>query len=87
MDGESFQYVKYGENLREKPASFNSFTGERILVRRIVNRQMRIMATLTAWRFVTKKDIYTFKPSDERFSARYLLAIINQYSGQNLSRF
>ncbi|VXD23019.1 putative type IIS restriction/modification enzyme [Planktothrix serta PCC 8927] len=77
IDSENFQYVNYGENIKEKPSSFDSFTGERILIRRIINRQFRIMATLTEQRFVTKKDVYIFKPNNKRFSARYLLAIIN----------
>jgi hypothetical protein len=73
----NFQYVKYGENIKEKPSSFDFFTGERILIRRIINRQLRIMATLTDQQFVTKKDIYIFKPNNTKFPARYLLAIIN----------
>ncbi|PZV26934.1 MAG: type II restriction endonuclease [Snowella sp.] len=77
IDNKDFQCIKYGENLREKPASFDFFMGERILVRRIVNRQLRIMATLTDERFVTKKDIYTFKSNNKNFPIKYLLAVIN----------
>ena len=71
IDNKDFQCIKYGENLREKPASFDFFMGERILVRRIVNRQLRIMATLTDERFVTKKDIYTFKSNNKNFPIKY----------------
>ncbi len=77
IDNENYQFINYGENLREKPSLFNFFIDERILIRRIVNRKLRIMATLTDQKFVTKKDIYIFKPNDKRFSIRYLLAIIN----------
>jgi hypothetical protein len=71
------EYIKYGDNLREKPSSFDFFTGERILVRRIISRQFRIMATLTQKPLVVKKDIYIFKLNTDRFSIKYLLSIIN----------
>ena len=77
IEDENFQYVKYGENLREKPSSFDLFTGERILIRRIVNRKLRVMATVVTETFVTKKDIYIFKSINTKFSTKYLLAIIN----------
>ena len=35
------------------------------------------MATLTGERFVTKKDIYTFKSNNKNFPIKYLLAVIN----------
>jgi adenine-specific DNA-methyltransferase len=71
------KYIKYGENLKEKPASFDFFIGERLLIRRIISRQFRIMATFTEKRFVTKKDIYIFKVNNNKYSAKYLLAIFN----------
>jgi adenine-specific DNA-methyltransferase len=76
LDNE-FQYVKYGENLKEKPSSCDFFEDERLLVRRIVNRRFRIMATIATNSFVNKKDIYVFKPTSTDFSCKYLLAIIN----------
>jgi hypothetical protein len=74
-----FQYIKYGENLKEKPSSFHFFEGERLLIRRIVNRQFRIMATITKDTFVNKKDIYVFKlcSDDADFNCKYLLSIVN----------
>jgi adenine-specific DNA-methyltransferase len=74
---EKFQFIKYGENLKEKPASSTFFEGDRILVRRIVSRQFRIMASITSVPFVNKKDIYVFKPNSIEFSSKYLLAILN----------
>jgi adenine-specific DNA-methyltransferase len=73
----NFKFVKYGDNLKEKPSSISLFSGERILVRRIVNRQFRIMATISSDEFVTKKDIYIFKVINADFDYRYLLSIIN----------
>ncbi|PKN66802.1 MAG: type II restriction endonuclease [Deltaproteobacteria bacterium HGW-Deltaproteobacteria-12] len=74
---ESLQFVNYGENLKEKPASFKFFQGERLLIRRIISRQFRIMATIATDDFVTKKDIYTVKSKITNFSNKYLLAILN----------
>lgn len=75
----NFQFIKYGDNLKEKPSSFDYFIGERILIRRIISRQFRIMATISDKQFVSKKDIYTFKlkPNQNKFSPKYLLGIIN----------
>ena len=77
IEENKFQFINYGENLKEKPSSFDYFTGERILIRRIVNRQFRIMASLTKDKFVTKKDIYTFKVTNNNYPSHLLLAIIN----------
>jgi hypothetical protein len=63
--------------LREKPSSFDLFTGERILIRRIVNRKLRIMATVVIETFVTKKDIYIFKSTSTKFSTKYLTVYIS----------
>ncbi len=70
-------FVKYGDNLKEKPSSEDYFKGERILIRRIISRQFRVMATVTDQDFVNKKDIYVFKLNDTAFVSKYLLAIIN----------
>ena len=77
LHGDTFKYIKYGPNLKEKPSSFDYFKGERLLVRRIINRQFRIMATITSERFVTKKDIYTIQLNTNSISCKYLLAILN----------
>ena len=74
---DSFEFVKYGDNLRERPSSFDIFVGNRILVRRIISRQFRIMASIAVNDFVTKKDIYIFKLKNEDFSIQYILSIIN----------
>ncbi len=73
-----FIYVLYGPDLLEAPASFAAFKGQRMLVRRIVNRQDRIMATLEKETLVTKKDIYFFKTiPNAQYNAAYLTALIN----------
>lgn len=74
---QSFRYVKYGDNLRERPRDKTIFEGERILVRRLVNRRFRIMACAVNEDFVTKKDLYVFKIQDNRLSIWYVLALLN----------
>lgn len=73
FDGEMFRYemtqpnkfILYGNNLIESPASFDFFTGHRVLVRRLVSRQDRLMANVVSETFVNKKDIYIFASSAE----------------------
>ena len=70
-------FVRYGENLLERPASFDIFVGERLLVRRLVNRRNRLMAVVATETFVTKKDIYLFKPISGTSNVYLLLGLIN----------
>lgn len=74
---QKFQYILYGENLIERPKDFSIFMGERILVRRIISRQFRVMATITSEPFVVKKDIYIIKLNAPYIRPKALLAIIN----------
>jgi hypothetical protein len=75
---EATEYVLYGPNLREVPSSFDVFTGQRMLVRRLVNRQDRIMAVDAETTFVTKKDIYFFKVLvGQAYSTTFLTALVN----------
>src|SRR5206468_3120638 len=74
---DEFKYVLYGNNLKEKPGSYTFFVDERIIVRRIVNRQFRVMATLTHEEVVFKKDYYIIKLKNKNINAKYLLAILN----------
>ena len=74
---ESFSYVKYGNNLPEHPSSEEIFNGERILVRRLISRQFRVMAMLPNDDFINKKDLYVIKLTNKLYSTKYVLAIIN----------
>ncbi len=74
---EKYYYIKYGNNLKEKPKSYDFFIGERILIRRIINRRFRIMATITDEEFICKKDIYILKITDSNIDYKYLLGLIN----------
>jgi hypothetical protein len=74
---EKYSWVKYGDNLKEKPRDYNWFKGERIILRRLINRQFRIMGYLLDTEFVNKKDIYIIKNINSSLSSFYLLSIIN----------
>ena len=74
---ETFSFIQYDDSLKEKPKSYSFFSGERILVRRIISRQFRIMATYTNEEFVCKKDIYIIKLNDDTINYKYLLALLN----------
>ncbi|MDR0909364.1 MAG: Eco57I restriction-modification methylase domain-containing protein [Spirochaetaceae bacterium] len=78
MDDENYDYIIYNENVKEKPVTYNIFTGERVLVRRIISRQFRVMASIIDRDFVVKKDIYIFKlKPGVSYPLKVLLAIIN----------
>lgn len=85
FDGEMFRYevsspnkfIHYSDELPEKPSDVSVFKGHRILVRRLISRQDRLMATCVKDFFVNKKDIYIFKNIDKNYSPYYLLTLIN----------
>lgn len=74
---EKFNFIQYDDSLKEKPSSYSFFVGERILIRRIISRQFRMMAAYTNQEFVCKKDIYIIKLNDEKIKYKYLLALLN----------
>ncbi len=74
---ESFSFIHYDDKLKEKPKSYNFFIGDRILVRRIISRQFRIMASFTDDEFVCKKDIYIIKLNGDLLNYKYILALLN----------
>lgn len=49
---------------------------EKVLIRRLVNRQDRLSVGFTDQRLVFKKDINPFIPTNTDFSAKYLLSIL-----------
>lgn len=77
INTEEFQWVNYGEHLKEKPKNYGFFQGERILIRRLISRQFRVLANLLTDEFVNKKDLYNLKVVNPKYNAKYLLAIIN----------
>jgi type I restriction-modification system DNA methylase subunit len=72
-----FSWVCYSDNLREKPKDYSYFQDDRIIIRRLINRQFRIMAFIVTDEFVNKKDIYNLKLTNEKFNIYYVLALLN----------
>ncbi|MFH1679934.1 MAG: TaqI-like C-terminal specificity domain-containing protein [Candidatus Eisenbacteria bacterium] len=70
------RWVEYGPKMREYPKDFRWFKGERILLRRLVSRKRRLMASLIDKTVITNKNLYALitKPG---FSTKYVLAIVN----------
>ena len=52
-------WVEYGHKMREWPKEFRWFEGRRLLMRRLVNRQRRLMSTLAEETFITNKNLYS----------------------------
>ncbi len=53
------------------------FGSSKIWIRRIINRQNRIMCTIPENEFVVKKDIYTFSVTNQTVNQKFLLGILN----------
>ena len=56
------QYAAFDDSLRERPRDFKWFSEPRILLRRLVSRQFRLMASLARETFVTSKNLYSILP-------------------------
>lgn len=74
---DKYSSIEYGANLKEKPMSYDVFKDKRILVRRIISRQFRIMATIASDEFICKKDIYIVKLTDNTLSHEFVLGLLN----------
>lgn len=71
------QWVEYGPKMTEWPKDFTWFEGRRILLRRLVNRQQRLMASITDTTFITNKNLYSMKSKCADVTEFALLAILN----------
>jgi len=69
------RWVEFGDKMKERPKEFFWFQGQRLLLRRLVNRRQRLMACITDDVFITNKNLYSliFKEVD----GRVLLGILN----------
>jgi hypothetical protein len=70
-------WIVFDDKVKERPAEFHWFAGPRILLRRLVNRRQRLMATLTDRTFITNKNLYSIRTDPEKCSLKTLLGIIN----------
>jgi len=77
LNWEPKMWVQYGPALREKPSDYHYFLGPRILVRRLISRQARLMATLVSEEFVNTKDLYNVLVAGEHHNPLFLAALLN----------
>jgi hypothetical protein len=70
-------WVEFGNKMKERPKEIYWFEGPRILLRRLVNRQQRLMATYTNHFFITNKNLYTILVDGNDPDIRVALAILN----------
>lgn len=63
------------DHLKETPPTKEMFEGQRMLIRRLVSRDDRLMVTTADDDFASKKDVYLFK--SEEYDENALLAILN----------
>lgn len=91
-NGNVFEFVESGQVYRYTLSVLSTFntdmsdkrslipfyeTGPKLLIRRVINRQDRLMATLCDKRLVFKKDVNPFRITDAHFSPQYVLALLN----------
>ncbi len=90
-EGNSYLFLKRGNvynyylqvdelitvNMDEKPSLAHFYdSGEKVLIRRIINRQDRLSVGYTDLKMVFKKDINPFIPISKDYQAKYLLGIL-----------
>lgn len=67
----------YNTDLSDKKSLQQFYQAEeKILIRRIVNRQDRLSVGFTNLKMVFKKDINPFIPTDNNYSTKYILAVL-----------
>jgi len=71
-----YEYIDFKSEPKSDYAKFFT-TIPRILVRRIVNRQDRLMACIDEYPSVVKKDLYVFLVTDPKYDVGFLLAFFN----------
>ena len=76
MNFKADNWIEFDDKMKERPKEFHWFEGERILLRRLVNRQQRLMAMLVTDTFITNKNLYSLvaKPA---VSPQVVLALLN----------
>jgi TaqI-like C-terminal specificity domain/Eco57I restriction-modification methylase/N-6 DNA Methylase len=81
------RWVEYGPKMREWPKEFKWFEGARILMRRLVNRQQRLMAACADETFITNKNLYSLlvKPGGQE-KEQLLFAMLAILNSRLLSR-
>ena len=69
-------WIEFNDKLKERPKEFIWFEKDRILLRRLVNRQQRLMASMAKETFITNKNLYSILARNE-VDLRLILGILN----------
>lgn len=70
-------WVEFGPAMTERPAELKWFHNDRILLRRLVNRRQRLMASIAEAPFITNKNLYSCLARAPTTSLKAILAILN----------
>ena len=76
LNYEAPQWIEFGNQMKERPKEFYWFEGNRLLLRRLVNRQQRLMATLATDTFITNKNLYSIIETND-VPAQFILGLLN----------
>ncbi len=76
LEWESPVYVKLGSHLAECP-DIRFFKSTRVLLRRLISRQFRLMSVLTKEAFANDSSTFNILLSDVNWSPAYVLTILN----------
>jgi adenine-specific DNA-methyltransferase len=71
------RWIEFGDEMKERPKEFAWFEGSRLLLRRLVNRKQRLMATFAQDTFITNKNLYSVLPASNRIDLRAVLGVLN----------
>ncbi|MBI4631201.1 MAG: Eco57I restriction-modification methylase domain-containing protein, partial [Chloroflexi bacterium] len=71
------RWIEFDDKMTERPKEFIWFEGQRILLRRLVNRRQRLMASLVNDTFITNKNLYSLLPKSNESDLKVVLGILN----------
>lgn len=70
-------WIEFDDKMNERPKEFIWFEGQRVLLRRLVNRRQRMMATVATDTFITNKNIYSLLSMDKSLNILAILGVLN----------
>lgn len=70
-------WIEFSDKMKERPKDFKWFEGPRILLRRLVNRRQRLMATYESKTFITNKNLYSLLNKDKSHNIMFILCVLN----------
>jgi len=71
------RWIEFNDKMKERPKEIKWFEGQRILLRRLVNRRQRMMASCITETFITNKNLYSVIPKNISTNILAILGVIN----------